>query len=198
MKLSRENLLFLRRPLLVFVLSVIVSCGIIYEISVRKNHAQQEFNLAQMAANRAREALQNRLTDQADLQIYADRFSALTQRGILGDEHRLDWLESLNELRKRQLVLDLRYSIAAQTPYTPTSPIDTGNFELRYSAMKLQFDLLHEAQLLNFFAALRAQNSGWYQLENCTLKRGNADAEIQLQAECTGGWITLKKREGVL
>jgi hypothetical protein len=62
--------------------------------------------------------------------------------------------------------------------------------------MKLQFDLLHEAQLLDFLAALRSRINGWYQLEGCMLRRAaDENAETaRITAECSGGWITLKNR----
>ncbi|HYR06033.1 MAG TPA: hypothetical protein VEP71_05055, partial [Gallionella sp.] len=80
-------------------------------------------------------------------------------------------------------------------------PVDSGNFNIHYSEMKLRFDLLHEGQLLNFFDALRTDIKGWYQLDGCSLQRSigainedNAPPTAYLRAECNGGWITLKNR----
>jgi len=63
--------------------------------------------------------------------------------------------------------------------------------------MKLQFELLHEMQLVDFFNALRNNDKGWYQLEGCTLNRIAAldtGTATYLAAECSGGWITLHER----
>ena len=105
----------------------------------------------------------------------------------------------MEKLRRQNLVTDFRYSIAPQKIYSPQPPVDSGNFDIHYSEMKLQFDLLHEGQLLNFFAALRNQIKGHYQLESCALQRvadGNTATatSTHLKAECSGGWITLKNR----
>ena len=105
----------------------------------------------------------------------------------------------MEKLRRQNLVTDFRYSIAPQRIYAPQPPISSGNFDIHFSGMKLQFDLLHEAQLVNFFAALRSQIKGRYQLEGCALQRvgdANTPASISahLKAECSGGWITLKNR----
>ena len=59
--------------------------------------------------------------------------------------------------------------------------------------MTLQFNLLHEGQLVNFFDALRTNINGLFILDHCTLER-YADTNIQLKAECSGGWLTLKNR----
>jgi hypothetical protein len=66
--------------------------------------------------------------------------------------------------------------------------------------MKLQFNLLHEVQLLNFFDALRKQINGRFQLEGCSMQRVTTEEEsaaaagTHIKAECNGGWITLKNR----
>src|SRR3990167_6490689 len=131
--------------------------------------------------------------------IYADEYGALIEQKIIGDDQRLDWIEGLEKIRLKNLVTDFRYNIAPQKIYASQPPIDSGNFDIRYSEMKLQFDLLHEAQLLNFFAALRTNIKGWYQLEGCTLQRtGNENgqtAATQIKAECSGGWI--RSRTGI-
>jgi hypothetical protein len=81
-----------------------------------------------------------------------------------------------------------------------TAAIDGGNFDIHYSEMKLQFDLLHEGQLFNFFDALRNQIKGQYQLEGCTLQHIDTPENeatpnaTHIKAECNGGWITLKNR----
>jgi hypothetical protein len=82
----------------------------------------------------------------------------------------------------------------------PQPAIDSGNFDIHYSEMKLQFELLHEGQLLKFFEALRNQIKGKYQLEGCTMQRiatdhaSAASSGANIKAECSGGWITLKNR----
>jgi hypothetical protein len=159
--------------------------------------SEQDLQMAQVASDNARRHLSAAHEDQENMAIYADEYAKLMARGVFGDEQRLDWIEGLEKLRKQHLVTDFKYNIAPQKNYAPQPAISTLNFDLRYSEMRLSFDLLHEAQLLDFLRALRQQNTGWYQLDSCTLKRSEgADplAQANLKAECTGGWITLKNR----
>jgi hypothetical protein len=107
-------------------------------------------------------------------------------------------MEGLEKLRQQNLVVDFRYNITPQRIYTPQPAIDSGNFNIHYSEMKLQFELLHEGQLLSFFDALRSRIKGHYQLEGCKLQRDDiaedAAKPTKISAECSGGWITLKDR----
>jgi hypothetical protein len=161
-----------------------------YAEQTRKNHRETLHQL-----NEARSRLNMALEDRENMAVYAGEYDRLADSGIVGEDRRLDWMEGLEYLRQQNLVTDFRYNIAPQTPYTPQPPLDSGNFDIRYSEMKLQFDLLHEGQLLDFFAAMRSRVKGWYQLEGCTIQRiAETSPATNLTAECSGGWITLHNR----
>jgi hypothetical protein len=129
------------------------------------------------------------------MKIYTVEYSELLKRNIIGDDQRLDWIEGLENIRKQHRVLNFKYSFAPQQPYTLPAPFVSGDFKLNMSDMTLQFELLHEEQLMDFFDTLRADIKGKFILDHCTLERSTApDAMVQLKAECTGGWLTLKSR----
>ena len=130
--------------------------------------------------------------------LFRSEYGTLLQRKIIGNDQRLDWIEGLEKIHQQQRVLDFKYAIAPQQPYTPAPPLDSGNFELNLSNMTLQLDLLHEGQLITFFDTLRTDIKGWFIIDHCSLERSAAAPEngtvSQLKAECTGGWLTLKNR----
>jgi len=200
MKLSASDFPLIRRSVLAVCAAAIISAVILYSSGEYAESAQNNRRNAQTMLNDARNRLAAALQDQENMAIYAGEYGALIEQKIIGDDQRLDWIEGLEKIRLKNIVADFRYNIAPQKIYTSQPPIDSGNFDIHYSEMKLQFDLLHEAQLLNFFDALRTDIKGWYQPEACTLQRtGTGDEDEQttatrLKAECSGGWITLKNR----
>lgn len=200
MRFSTSDFPLMRRSILAVCASTLVSAVILYGSGEYSKSAQNNLSNAKTMLNDARNRLATALQDQENMTIYAGEYGVLTEQKIIGDDQRLDWMEGLEKIRLKNLVADFRYHIAPQKNYASQPPIDSGNFDIRYSEMKLQFDLLHEAQLLNFFEALRADIKGWYQLEGCTMQRtgaGNEDEQTTttlLKAECSGGWITLKNR----
>ena len=199
MKLSKSDFPLMRLSILALAASVAISAVVLYSSSEYAEMTQRDLRNARNMLNDARNRLTAAHEDQKNMAIYADEYGALIERKIIGDDQRLDWMEGLEKLRRQNRVTDFRYSIAPQTTYAPQPPIDSGNFDIRYSGMKLQFDLLHEAQLVNFFAALRSQIKGHYQLEGCTLQRVADErsalaTSTHLKAECSGGWVTLKNR----
>ena len=199
MKFSKSDFPLMRWSILSFCASLAISAAILYSSGEFAERTQRDLRNAQNMGNDARNRLAAAHEDQKNMTIYADEYGALIDRKIIGDDQRLDWMEGLGKLLHQSLVMDFRYSIAPQKKYAPQPPIDSGNFDINYSEMKLQFDLLHEAQLLNFFTALHSQIKGYYQLESCALHRVSdnnisAAASAHLKAECNGGWITLKNR----
>ncbi len=200
MKLSKSDFLLMRWSVLAICASLIISAIVLYSSGSYAEKSLRERHNAQSMLNDARARMTTAHQDQENMSIYADNYGALIANKIIGDDQRLDWIEGMEKIRQKNLVTDFRYTIAPQKVYAPKPPIDSGNFDIRYSEMKLQFDLLHEAQLLNFFDALRADIKGWYQLEGCSLQRVGATSvneqatKTRLKAECSGGWMTLKSR----
>jgi hypothetical protein len=197
MKLSKSDIPLIRRSILALCASAIVSAVALYGSGQYAENAEEARRNAQNRLNDAHNRLISAHEDQQNMAAYSGEYAALEKRKIIGDEQRLDWMGSLENIRQQNLVTDFRYNIAPQKIYAPQLPIDRGNFDIRYSEMKLQFELLHEAQLLDFFTALRSQTNGWYQLQGCSLQRTAADENTEtarLTAECSGGWITLKNR----
>ena len=199
MKFSNADFYRLRWSLAAVCASILLSSIILYSNSKYADFTQKDQRTAQSQMNEARNRLTMARQDQENLSAFSREYDTLEKNKIIGDDHRLDWMEVLEKLRNQNLVINFRYSIAPQKNYAPQPAIDSGNFDIHYSEMKLQFDLLHEGQLLNFFAALRSQIKGRYQLEGCTLQRvadenAATATSTHLKAECNGGWITLKNR----
>jgi len=197
MKFSGSDFPLLRRSILAVCVSALLGAAILYSSGEYAESSQKEWRHAQGMLNDARNRLTTALQDRENMAIYAGEYGSLIAQKIVGDDQRLDWMEGLENIRRKNLVADFRYSISPQKAYVSPQPVDSGNFDIRYSEMKLQFDLLHEMQLLNFFDELR-NIKGHYQLEGCTMQRLGADNEGEqasaLKAECSGGWITLKNR----
>ena len=200
MKFSNQDFHLMRLSFIAIGASILFSGAILYSSIKYADYTLKNRRIAQSQMNNARNRLAMAREDRDNLSDYSKAYDALKADEIIGDDHRLDWMEGLEKLRNQNLVIDFRYNIAPQKTYSPQPAVDSGNFVIHYSEMKLQFDLLHEGQLLNFFSALNRRIKGHYQLEGCKLQRvassGNSgpSAGKNIAAECSGGWITLKNR----
>lgn len=205
MKFSRSDLLLMRWNIAAISASAILSSIILYASDQYAGHAERDFSAANNQMRDARNRLNNARLDQEYLATYSRDYAVLEKREIIGEERRLDWMEGLDRLGGQNLVIDFTYTIAPQQIYAPQPAMDSGNLDISYSEMKLQFDLLHEGQLLDFFNALRQQIKGQYYLDGCALQRvtstsdgidsdAPAPSTTNITAECVGGWISLRNR----
>ena len=163
--------------------------------------SQQANNVAKRKLADALNRLRSATDDRQNMASYAQEYSMLLKRNIIGNEQRLDWIDGLEHLRHRNLVMGLDYNISPQKPYKPPLQLDNGNFDLKRSDMTLSLALLHTGQLTSFFDALRANVNGWFILDGCAVTRidsaannGEPGTVPLLKAECKGGWLTLKNR----
>lgn len=195
MNFSQADFPYIKWSLLTFILTltiggtaVFVGQQFAHNAQIAKREAQQQLNDARIKLNAARD-------DQTNMATYTKEYSVIQQREVIGDEQRLNLIEGLETLRRRGSVLDFKYAIAPQQPYKPAMALETGNFDLKISPMKLQMELLHEGQLINLFDSLRRNMKGWFILETCSVER-NPGTNAQLKADCAGGWLTMKNRSG--
>ncbi|OIR08553.1 hypothetical protein GALL_93470 [mine drainage metagenome] len=195
MRFSKTDLQILKWSLGALILSIALAVGL---ISLSEDYLAQSLKnreTAQKQLTDARAQLLAAQSDQENMSAYALEYNALLEQKVIGSEQRLDWMEGLEKLRQQGRVLDFKYTISPQQGYTPKPALDAGNFQLSRSGMKLQFDLLHEEQLLHFFSNLNNQINGWFMLDGCSISRTGAANELApLKAECTGGWFTMKNK----
>ena len=199
MTFSQADLAQIKLSLLTFLLTLTIGGSAVFISQKYAHNAQTAQRAAQQQLSDARNKLNAARDDQVNMSTYTKEYSAIQHREIIGEEQRLNLIEELETLRKLNRVVDFKYAIAPQQPYKPAPALDSGNFDLKLSPMTLKFELLHEGQLIHFFDNLRRDMNGWFILEKCALERSPSSAQndassAQLQADCTGGWLTLKNR----
>ena len=135
--------------------------------------------------------------EEQELRATAARFQQLAQRGIIGEERRIDWIEQIRRIREARKLFDLQYEIAPQQPLDAAT---TGSaYPFMASPMRLTMQLLHEEDLLGFLDDLTAQAPAYLRTRRCAVDRlpppatPPVEATPQLRAECELDWITIRK-----
>lgn len=172
--------------------------------SLLLHHAWEQWQLArqqlQQAAqsNRQAQAALAKIRGEADrIRQQAARFGTLAERGLVGEERRLDWAELLQESRERRRLPELQYQFSPPQALGP----DIAGWRFQASAMQLQLALLHEEDLLHFLADLRRSAQAEVLVRGCDLSRqpreeddgGDGDnSPGKLLAQCQLAWVTLR------
>jgi hypothetical protein len=193
--MNTADLKALRGPLILLAIALIAAAGAIYYTNLLRLQAQAALAQQQNLLRDAQARMRRSGDEEAIITQYADRYRQLQQTGFIGDEQRIDWLNALRAANERVDLFGVNYGIEAQQAYAYAAELNPGQFSVRQSVMKLEFQLLHELDLLRFFDTLRAQNNGLFHLDSCALRRTEPTGAIRYQpnisASCQLTWITV-------
>lgn len=136
-------------------------------------------------------------TEKVEIRDFQPKFIQLRERGFVGDEKRLEWIETIKQIHESRKLLPLTYEISAQLPFQIDPSVMPADMELRGSKIKLHMDLLHEMDLFNFMEDLKRKAT--YTTQSCTIVRAK---QVQLEdalspaltADCTLYWLSIAER----
>ncbi|MGQ0657845.1 MAG: hypothetical protein ACT4NU_07090 [Chromatiales bacterium] len=126
------------------------------------------------------------------------RFIDLYNRGVIGEENRLNWLETLRRAGASIKLPELRYQINAQEAANPPYLVgtNTGHFQVYESRMRLDLGLLHEYDFATLLDELNRHAAGLYSISRCTFTRKQGAIEPNPKAQnisagCELEWYTV-------
>jgi hypothetical protein len=155
-----------------------------------------------LQAQQARDAAYTRYAhvenEKEEIRIFQPQFLALRDKGLIGEERRLDWVDAIRQIQEQRRLLPLNYEFEPQQAVKLDTRLALGDYTLRGSRMSLHMDLLHEVDLFNFFEDLRQH--AYFAVQDCVLRRAAAAATPgapSLTADCELNWLTLAPAEMV-
>jgi len=122
----------------------------------------------------------------------------LVFRGIVNQERRLEWAESLAKSREARRVAELRFQIEPRRALNASGADGTAVVAFA-SLLKLQTSLLHEGELLGLLTDLRRDAKALHVPRRCVVQRltsvGPDAGALRLRAECDIDLITFGAAE---
>lgn len=161
--------------------------GSTYLLRQARFEQSQSFTQLNEIQGKLAQARDERQESMRMLTLYQD----IAAHGFIGNERRLDWVEQIRKIRTQRKLLDVQYELAPQQSIGGKAGI-----EIFASNMKLQMQLLHEEDLLNFIGDLRGAVPAYLRIRSCNIERLEpaANTVAQLKAECSIDWITYRIR----
>lgn len=102
---------------------------------------------------------------------YHRRYEQFYELGFVGEESRLDWIETLRETSIDLTLPRVTYAIEPQLKVVaPVESILAGeDIQIHLSRLELEVGLLHELDLLRFFDELQRNAPGLIKVDQCAL-----------------------------
>ncbi len=196
---TRSGLFALRMRILLLVVAIAAGAGIVLGSRLYADKERRESADAGKRLQEARGRVDSARRERDLLAQSSEVFRALTERGLLQGEQRMDLVELVNLLRSRHQLAALDYEIAPQRPLQFAGGRYFGSIDVLASRVKLRARALHEGDLLGFIEDLTQTPQGFYPVDKCVMRRVEAPADTiqpRVEAECTLEWITLREKRG--
>jgi hypothetical protein len=196
MKIDSNDVKRMSFTLLFVTICAVVGISLTSVIWKHIDSLTKEYNLSLNTQKELRSKLSRASSEQDELRGFIAQYQKLEARGVIGDEHRLGWIEKLRNITQQRKLLDMTYELQ---PQQPTDPVvtngPTGDVEFMTSIMKMRLMMLHEEDLTNFISDLSASVDAIIRVHQCNVERiANPTSQAQLMANCTIEWITVRQK----
>ncbi len=189
-KLTREDFQRLRRELITFAAITVFAIAFHFGSNYLEQSLLEKVSNAQAQLNEAHSQLSLVQQELTDLHRYLPRYQRLIAEHIIGDEQRLEWIETLESIQANLHLPGLKYDFDPRRPLAAPVGLTLMHHKLLTSPMKLEVFTLHEEQLVNTLEAIHQRVVGLPVLRGCEMtptSTGNARTATQCQYD----WITL-------
>ena len=183
--------------MIIFIVAIVVAAlmGITAD---RFRAAQKEKYQQSLATLESTYRQYNGLVNDIDLlEQYRTLFIDYKSTGLVGDERRLSWIESLERTNSRIKLPKMTYRLMPQQDFQrPGLKLDRSVI-LTSAPMALNMDLLHEEDIFSVFEGLRLSIKNIFTVDSCRLTRKGAigspldTQKANLTASCVIRWVTI-------
>lgn len=139
--------------------------------------------------------INNSLENNHIINEFENNFIKLVNQGVIGEEDRLSWFETIQNTAKKRGMPLVKYGISSQ------QALKEANLKSEYrginvykSSMTLDVKMAHEG---DFFALLNdlSKADGLYTVDSCRIERISMKADVtdnNMKAYCELGWYTFR------
>ena len=179
------------------LLAILIALGMAFSTLKYSGQTEQSLKQSQAQLAESRGRLARAREDEQEIRAKIERYREIIEQQRTQPERRLDWVETLRNIKEKRRLLGMEYEIAPQRPLD-AKVVVSGGYSFLVSPMKLDMMLLHENDLLGLFADLAAQVPALVSVRHCTIERlPGVPQQTQaalLRAKCEVDWITLQEK----
>ncbi len=124
---------------------------------------------------------------------YGDKYQELIKKGLVKQQDRVFWTDSLIALSEQYLIPSLKFTFSEERPLTSAlfASINVPNRVFYYSRLKLNMSLQHEEDLIRVLETISQNISPFYLVESCKTKLMNGSAYVQANFNLLKGNVSV-------
>jgi len=189
---------YLSRSLWIFGLcvalgSTAVGAGWFYAAQQQEAYQAEKTQLNRLFAN-----YRTLLKDLSLIEQYILAFNDLQEKGLVGEERRLSWVEALQESNQSLQLPILTYTLSPRLPLARPLLKKSKLLKVYSSSMGMELGLLHEGDVLQLFEKLDDKKVGQFYVNNCTIRRISDISQSlktkdpNFNARCDIDWVSIE------
>ncbi len=162
----------------------------------------KELRRQEQAVMEMRQKFNSAAEDVKQIDVYYPRFKSYKVQGIVGEEDRVTWVENLARQARERHVISLTYSVAPPEILVWKTFGKMNGADVYGSAMKVEAGLLHEEELMDLLAGLRAESKGLFSIQECMIDRKGKEGQLNHSGDvanftgiCQLMWYTIKGKD---
>ncbi len=198
--MSKIDWFYLRRPLIMLAVAILFSISIAMA-GYQYEKVQREQYQTALSTLRSTHKLYSDIVNDIDLlDQYRSLYSEYKATGLVGDERRLSWIESLESTNEVLRLPTLGYSLKPQEKFLrPGFKLKRG-VAVMGSPMELTIGMLHEEDLFALLEGLHLSIRNLFTVDSCSITRQGAigrsldTKRANLQSRCTIRWVTINAK----
>lgn len=157
---------------------------------------ERAFDRARRDLSQAARQYRNASDDQAVYREYATRFREMRERGWIGEERRLTWIEALRSINEDLKLPVLRYEIGRRVPARLEAMPGGDRLQLFRTPVRLEIGALHEYDVVELLRRFDADGAGLPALSHCRFERNGPvrldPRAANVRADCALDWYALE------
>ena len=188
---------YLRRPLILLLVAVLVAVAMAVAGHQYENAQREQYETALGTLRTTHKQYSNIVNDIDLLDQYRTLYSDYRASGLVGEERRLSWIESLESTNEVLRLPTLTYNLNPQEDFKrPGLKVDR-DVSVMSSPMDLSIGMLHEEDLFALLEGLRLSISSLFTVDSCSIIRQGTVARsldtrrTNLRSQCTLRWVTI-------
>ena len=188
---------YLRRPLIILVVAILVAAGFVAAGYKYETAQHQEYQAALSTLRSTHRLYSNMINDIDLLDQYRNLYTEYRSSGLVGEERRLSWIESLESVNEVLRLPTLSYNLNPQEDFNRPNFKVERDVAVMSSPMDLSIGMLHEEDLFALLEGLRLSIRNLFTVDQCSVVRqtdiGRSldTKKTNLRSQCTIRWVTI-------
>ncbi len=188
---------YLRKPLIMLAVAILISAALIVVGQHYEKAQHVEYQKAISTLRTTHKRYTNLVKDIDLIEQYRKLYSDYRASGLVGEERRLSWIESLQSTNRVLRLPTLTYNLQPQENFKRPDLKVKRDVVVKSSAMDLSIGMLHEEDLFALLEVLRQSIRSLFTVDSCLMTRSTGigrslnTKKPNLRTRCTIRWVTI-------